>query len=183
MALSQPVPATEYWTDGSILEGMFSRALRPEGDFARALRQAGYDRHGVRARYPSSVWRATLEVARAHVHPELTEREAYRRLGGLLADGWLATFTGRLVAVGLPVLGPARALERFPDYFMRARPGVRVTSTREAERAFVLAFEDPWSIPDFTAGFIAGCGVHTGVRAEVDVTLRAPGGFSLRVYW
>lgn len=183
MALPQPAAATEYWTDASILEGMFSRALEPTGDFARALRQAGFDRRSVRARYPSSVWRATLEVARAHVHPELPEPDAYRRLGERLADGWLSTFTGRLVAVGLPLLGPAGALARFPDYFMSARPGVRVRSAAEGARRWAVDFEDPWSIPDFTAGFIAGCGVHTGVRAAVDVTARAPEGFSLRVTW
>jgi uncharacterized protein (TIGR02265 family) len=175
--------APEPTTDASAFEGMFQRALQPQGAFAEALRQAGYDAAAPRARYPSHVWRACLEVARRHVYPELPTERGYRELGLRFVEGFFSTLTGRLIGIAVAMMSPERVLLRLHHYWSIARTGVDFTLTEEAQGRWRVAVRDTHPQADYMAAVMEAALRKTGAEVRVDVMSTRPEGFEVLVHW
>ncbi len=179
-----PPPAARSMTHHAVFEGMFHRALHPTGAFAEALRGAGYDLERPLPRYPTHVWHACLEVARRHAFGELPEAEGYRRMGHRFIEGWFETIIGRLIAVGLPLLGPERSLQRMPRSWSAAQPDLKMDLRKVAERHWLVTLREHGVLPDFCAGILEASARRAGVpKLSVTVSERGPEHCVLDVRW
>ncbi len=124
-----------------------------------------------------------MAVARRHFFPGQTQQQAERLLGRLFIQGYLDTMVGRVAGSLLPVLGPARMLERTQRHFALARPDIRVTVQVVGETERRLLFEDAEPLPDFAAGCVEVALERIRTRAEVTVEDRQATSYVLRVRW
>ncbi len=172
------------FTQGSFFEGLFIRSLQASGAFADALRDCGFDPSQPRALYSIEVWNAALEVAWRHRYPTLDREAAYRELGRQLCHGFLQTWAGKVVDMGLPLLGPERLLARVPDllaldtyrYDVKVRP-------LDWHHYRVFFRNDPDAKPDLIAGLFEAGLRRTGIQPIVTVTMRAGPDFDLELRW
>jgi uncharacterized protein (TIGR02265 family) len=163
-------PPQESVTESSVFEGLFVRAVQPQGAFAAELRAAGYDLAKPLPRYPTHVWHACLDVARKHVFPALPEEEAEQRLGVMFAEGIFQTLVGKVLTVGMPLLGPAGTLKRLPRLWAGAQPNLQVVSQPEGERHWRVELREAGMRAYFCAGLISALGRHAGageIRTKV----------------
>lgn len=175
--------SAEAMTEYSVFEGMFVRALRPEGGFAEELKRAGYDVERPQLRYPTTVWKQAVNIARRHVYPALPTEEADRALGRRFVEGFFNTIAGKFVQVAIPFVGPAGTLKRLPKYYKAARSHVRIEVIQEAPTRFRVVYVDPFPLPDFVAGMIEGTTRFLAAHPLVDVLQRSACGFELLVRW
>lgn len=97
------------------VEALFVRALGANlSSLARRrLREAGLDlEKPLAVSYPLDDWKTFVHVASGALYPHLTPVEAHWWMGIHFLEGYLQTFTGRIVAELAPALGPRRMLER-----------------------------------------------------------------------
>ncbi len=167
----------------SAFEGLFVRALPPEPAFHADLKAMGVDVERLLPQYPVKVWNEAVAVARRHFFPGHTVQQADWQLGRLFIQGFLDTLAGRVAGAILPVVGPARMLERTQRSFAMARSNFRVTVQVVGETERRLLFEDMSPQPEFTGGIIEAGLERTWVRAEVTVEDRQATSFLLRVRW
>jgi len=172
-------------TDNSAFEGMFARALKPTGQFLEELKAVGYDPAKPQIRYPSSVWSASLEVARRHCFASLARDEGMRALGRRFVEGWFETIAGRFMAAAMPLVGTAGVINRLPRYWATVRKDTKVEVHREDERRWRIVYRDAHLNPEFCAGIIQAAGKHTksthDVQLDVKIPVRTAEGFELLV--
>jgi uncharacterized protein (TIGR02265 family) len=138
----------------------------------------------LQSNYPIEVWNEALEVARKHRFAHLEREAAYRELGRQLAHGFTRTLVGKVVDVRLPLLGPARFVQRIPSLSRLASFEYQVQVEPLGERRFRVSYrEDPDAKPDFMAGLFEVGLRKTGVEPQVTVTRREPKGFDLEMRW
>jgi uncharacterized protein (TIGR02265 family) len=177
-------PAEEGTTDLDVFDALFARALQPTGDFARALKEAGWDPQQRRARYPMSVWRACVLVACRHAYPELPEAEALWHLGRRFVGHYLQTVAGQLVAVGLPLLGPERGLKYLPRAVAAVQPRLKLVISKLGPRHWRLAVREPDPLPGFGAAIVHEALVVAGAREpQVTVAAHDATGWTLEARW
>ena len=168
---------------GSMFEGLFVRALPPEPAFHADLKAVGVDVERLLPQYPMRVWLEALAVARRHYFPGHTQQQADRLLGRLFVQGFLDTLAGRVAGALLPMVGPARMLDRAERNISIGRPDIRVTVQVVGETERLLLFEDAAPLPDFAAGSIAVGLERARAQAEVTVEDRQATSYVLRVRW
>ncbi|MCY1080878.1 DUF2378 family protein [Archangium lansingense] len=171
-------------TQGSFFEGLFVHSLKASGPFADALRECGYDPRHPKAIYPIEVWNAALEVAWRHCYPGMAREAAYREMGRQLGLGFLRTWMGKVVDMGLPMLGPDRLMARVPSLLALDTFRYDVKVLPLGQRQYRVSIrKDPDAKPDLIAGLLdAGLG-RTGVRATTTVTMRNGQDFDVDVSW
>jgi uncharacterized protein (TIGR02265 family) len=155
--------------------------LKPAGSFAEELRAAGYDLTRPRLKYPTRIWRECLEIAVRHAHPGKLHADAMRLLGHAFIEGFFDTIMGRLVSVALPLLGPERITQKFPQYWEATRPGVKIETIVENPNRHRLCFRDPHPMPDFVAGIIEAALRRAGKKIRVEVGARSAISFDIIV--
>jgi uncharacterized protein (TIGR02265 family) len=181
-AVAARAPAIIY-TAGNMFEGLFVRGLPPEPSFHADLKAVGVDVERLLPRYPIKVWLDAIAVARRHFFPGHTQQQADWQLGRLFTQGFLDTLIGRAVGAVLPMLGPARMLERSQRNISVGRPDIRVTIQVVGETERCLLFEDAEPLPDFGAG-CTEAGLERGrAKAQVTVEDRQATSYVLRVRW
>jgi uncharacterized protein (TIGR02265 family) len=173
---SLPVPRRNF-------EGLFGHVLRPQGAFAEALREVGYEPRELRDGYPLAVWRAALRVAREHAYPERSEAQAYRELGRQTIQGLSHTLVGRVFALAAPLLGPSRCAAKLPTYLRSSREDMRVEAHALGSRLWEVKIHDPDPLPEFVAGSVEGVLHLTRVLPRVEVELEGPHDYRLSVSW
>lgn len=166
-----------------VLEGLFCRALRPQGAFREELRRVGFDPDALQPAYTPGTWDAALSVAARHVHPGLPREEALEQLGEAFIDGWFQTLTGRLVGVAAPVLGPDGALKWLSRLWEVGAPGTEVASWREAPGDWRFTVRHPSPQPRFDLGLVRAGLRRAGVKATVELLERDAEGYCARVRW
>jgi uncharacterized protein (TIGR02265 family) len=175
--------AREPTTQGSAVEGMFVRALQPTGAFADELRKVGVDVTRLEPLYPTRVWQASLEVARRHTAARLPESEGYRQLGRKFIGGFFDTLVGKMIAIGLPILGPDKMLQRLARTWASAQPDLEVKTVQHAEHDWSITLGGPNISADFCAGILEGGLSRTSVKPEVVVLERSSRHCVLQVRW
>jgi uncharacterized protein (TIGR02265 family) len=99
-----------------MFEGLYDRVLKPTGEFARALREAGYDPAQPRTEYPITVWIACLEVSIATLHPTERPERGVWLLGRRFIEGYLETIIGKLIGASFPFLSAASFVKKVPRF-------------------------------------------------------------------
>ncbi len=168
-------------TDNSIFEALFQRALKVDQKFAEDLRRIGYDPVRPEPKYPTVVFERALDVAHRHAFPGLSPQEADWRLGGLLSENWFETLLGKVVAVGLPLLGAERVVATLPRRFkMGADVGCAVEKL--GDRHWVVKLEDG-TRPELVAGALEAALKRTRVAPTLRVEGRGAQGCSIVITW
>ncbi|QSQ24596.1 DUF2378 family protein [Pyxidicoccus parkwayensis] len=174
---------TSLRVPASMVEGLFVRALPADPDFHAALRAVGVDVEKLLPHYPVEVWQEAMAVARQHFHAGQPRPQADWQLGRAFARGFLETLVGRVIAVTLPMLGPARLVERIPRHLTMGRADMRATVEPLGERERQVRIEARHPLPDFMAGCIELMMERTKVKPQVEVLERAQTSYTLRVRW
>src|ERR1043165_6540634 len=117
--------------EAALFEGLFVRAVQPGGAFAAELRSAGCDLERIQPRYPVTVWRKALGIARRHLYADRPEEPGYRALGHRFIDGYFETIIGKIVSVPLGLMSPERVIQRIPRVWKTARNDVRIDPPRQ----------------------------------------------------
>lgn len=155
--------------DGSVLEGLYLRVLKPEGEFKAQLRAAGFDADRPEARYPEEVFARTLKIAAAQSFGREDPLMAYRRLGHALIEGYFVTILGRVTAAMLPVLGVAGALKRIGRLWTVPQPGMVISAKPEEAGRWTITFSNESMTADLVAGIVEAAlrRIDATVNAEV----------------
>ena len=179
-----PRLATQPRIPSSVFEGLFVRGLEPNSQLARALGAEGYDPRCPEIDYPVQVWKRCVALARDLAYGELSDADAYRILGRKLTQGFADTLVGRVAAVALPMIGPARVVERLPRYLaMMGRPDLEVQLVSVGERARRITIPDTHNRPEFIAGALEVALERAHVQPIISVEDRSHLGFRLLVRW
>jgi uncharacterized protein (TIGR02265 family) len=169
--------------EASTFEGMFQRALQPSEALAAELRAVGFDLKRIEPRYTTQVWHNSLDVARRHLLPGMSQQDGYRELGRLFIEGFFQTIIGKLISAPLPLMGPGPAIKRLPKLWNTGRKDIEVHPVEEGERRWRVLFRNPYALPDFAAGMVEGAGKYTGEALKVTVDVRTETGFELLITW
>lgn len=168
----------------SVMEGLFVRGLRAEGRLAEGLLSLGYDMKKPDLDYSVLTWQRCVNLARQELYGQMSDEEAYRLLGRKLVLGFMETLVGRVASVAMPMIGPARVIDRLPRYLaMMGRGEVEVTITPVGERARRVHLPDRYNRPDFLAGCLEVSLEHANARPIVTVEERTPDGYRLLLRW
>lgn len=168
----------------SVFEGLFVRGMAPHEGLSRALGLEGYDPRCPEMSYPVMVWKRCVDKARQLVYGPHGDAEAYRQLGRKLTEGFAETLVGRVAVVALPMIGPARVLERLPRFLaMMGRPDLEVKLVLLGERTRSITLADQYNRPEFIAGALEVALERAHARPILDVDDRSPLGFRLLVRW
>jgi uncharacterized protein (TIGR02265 family) len=173
--------ASAAYVEGSILESLFQRALRPTGAFAEDLRKAGYDVDRPEPRYPLEVLSRTLAVACRHAYPGKTEPEALHALGLRFGAAFYETIIGKVIGATMPMLGPDRIIQSLPKR-MKVGTDDPCTVERVSERSWRIRV-GPSIIPHFAAGAVDATLRHARVQSNVTVEGRDSRGATLLASW
>ncbi|MFE8604976.1 DUF2378 family protein [Archangium violaceum] len=156
------------------VEALFVRALGANlSSFARRrLREAGLDlEKSLEVSYPLDEWKTFVHVASGALYPHLQPVEAHWWMGIHFMEGYLQTFTGRVVAELAPALGPRRMLERIGQDLRSGNNFSEVELVGHSPRHCELWMNDVLDdVPSFAAGFILRAQQLAGARGvHVDV--------------
>ena len=169
----------------SVMEGLFVRGLHADGKLAEGLLSLGYDIRKPELNYPVLTYQRCVNLARQELFSHLSDEEAYRLLGRKLITGFLETLVGRVVAVAMPMIGPARVVDRLPRYLaMMGRTDLEVTMTPVTERSRRIYLPDRYNRPEFLAGGLeVGLEQANAPQALVTVEERSLEGYRLFLRW
>ncbi len=173
----------ESMSEGSLFEALFERVLKPTGAFADELRRIGYDPAKTLAKYPTRVWLEAVEIACRFAFPGLARPQAMRRVGRTVVEGFLGTLVGKVIGVGIPLIGPERAIMRLPTYISAGRKDLEIEVTMEAKRRARVVVVDAFAVPEFMAGVIEAGMEKAGVTAKVEIVEVALPRYQLGVSW
>lgn len=171
------------YIQGSTVEGLFARALKPTGEFAEELKRVGVDVQRLEPTYPLTAWYAALRIARRRVAGHLPEDQAFRLLGDKLIVGFFDTLVGKMVSVGMPLLGPDQTLQRIARMWRTGQPSLSMETVKEAEGRWRLTLHQVGVIPDFCAGIMQSGLARTGVQVTVTVLSRGQDTCVLQASW
>ena len=168
----------------SVMEGLFVRGLKAEGRLAERLLSYGYDIKKPEVSYSVLTYQRCVNAARHEMYGHLGDEEAYRILGRKMIDGFLETLVGKVIAVAMPMIGPARVLERLPRYCaMMGRGEMEVRITPAGETARRIYFGDIYNRPEFLAGALEVGLERAHVKPTITVEERTSEGYRLFVRW
>ncbi len=167
-----------------VFECLFLKGLNADGALAGLLRAEGVDVHSLEREYPIRVLNRCVDVTCAHLYPDLPIEDARLRLGRSFVQGFVQTLMGRVVAAGLPMLGPVRYLKRFPDHVLLDDSPLKVALVQLGERTFRMEFRNDFQV---MSGFMSGVLLEwlKLARAEATITSErhSPMSFDLHITW
>lgn len=176
--------ASEPMTRAMLFESLFIHGLKAEGALVEVLRAEGVDLRALKLEYPMRVFNRCVDRAGAHVYPGLPAEAARRQLGRVFIQGFAQTLLGKVVAVGMPLLGPVRYLKRFQDHLHMDSSPLRVTPVQVGERAFRMEFRNGVeATPDFMAGLLEEGLRYTRTEARIVPERLGPMSFDLHITW
>ncbi|MFP2907598.1 DUF2378 family protein [Pyxidicoccus sp. 3LFB2] len=175
---------SEPMTRANVFEDLYLRGLHADGALANLLRAEGVELRSLDAEYPIRVVNRCLDVTCEYLYPDLPIEDARLRLGRIFVQGFVQTLMGRVVAAGLPMLGPVRYLKRFPDHVLMDGSPLRVTLVELGERTFRMEFRNEFQVQ---SGFMSGVLLEwlKLARAEATITTErhSPMSFDLHITW
>jgi uncharacterized protein (TIGR02265 family) len=160
--------------DSTLFEAMFVRTLTPTGAFAEELRTIGFDLAQMQPKYPASLWRRCVEVARRHTYPGLSKEEGMRQLGRDFMKGYYGTLLGKVVSAAMPLIGLERTLNRLERMWKASQPTAELTIEKEAPGQWRLEVREPGILPEFSAGILEGGAQPIGVPVSVEIIEHSP---------
>jgi uncharacterized protein (TIGR02265 family) len=150
-----------------MFEAVFDWSLQPTGAFADALVDVGYVASRPELNYPSTTWRAALEVARRFAFADCADDAAWLELGRACSRGWFHTPLGPVFTEILPVLPPRAFFSRLEAYARLGRTDTRVTVLELLGDRVSFRHEDPVGVDmHFTQGALEHPLKVMGLRFE-----------------
>jgi uncharacterized protein (TIGR02265 family) len=168
---------------GTVFEGLFIRGLRADEGLKAKLLPLGVNLDQLETSYPTELYVQAVRVAREHLHPDLPPAEGMRSLGRFFARGFLETIVGKVISIGLPMLGPAKAMANFPRYASHGGKAATMTLHELGPTRRRLTVDDAYPMPDFVAGIIEVGLEKTRTRVKVVVEKSTPRGYELLISW
>lgn len=176
--------AAEPMTSTLIFDNLFVRALGAKEGLHEVLLREGFDPAHMREEYPLRVLNACVDAASLHLWPDLPVEEGRRELGRLFARAWLQTVLGRVVALAVSLLGPARYLNLFPEHLKMDITRIQAVPVPVGARAVRMEFhEHPGSTPHFMAGMLEEGLRLTCVEPVIELEELGPRSFNLHIRW
>lgn len=166
-----------------VFEGLFAAGVEPTPALLEELKAAGYDRSAPRPAYPVQTWRATVEITRRHVLPELGEDEGRFELGRRFLAGFARTPVGWVLARVAPLFGVDRTIQAVPRYLRAVRKHMQVELVLVEEKTWRLFAEDPMPMPHFIGGCMQGILDIFSITGTITVSNVRPTGFELLITW
>lgn len=133
----------------SLFENLFDRRLEPMGAFANALADVGYVASQPSTSYPTTTWKRCLEVARRLHFGELTDDEAYRRLGRETTEGFFSSPIGPIFTEIIPLISMRSFFARLENYTRIGRSDVNLEFLELLEDRFRVRTIDPIGVHQF----------------------------------
>ncbi|MDP1827411.1 MAG: DUF2378 family protein [Archangium sp.] len=169
----------------AMFEGLYMRALQPEGAFKDRLREKGFDLDRQQVSYPMSVWSDCLDVTADELYPGRPRAESWQRIGRQFIDGYFSTLVGRMIAAMLPFLSAKAFLGRVPRFITTGLQGAVVKLEWVDEQHATLTIGGVHELSGaFMAGVLEGSFARmrvsgakieaqplTGIDSEIRVTL------------
>lgn len=170
----------KFSMDGSVVEGLFVRELKPTGAFKEALKRIGLDTERLDAKYSEETFKNAIDVAAAHAYPGLSVFDAHFKLGERLIAGYFSTILGRVTAGIIPVIGVKRTIGRVSQLWTVPQPGMRISST-ETPTEWLLNFQNTAMSADLVAGIVQAALRRADPKIMAKVVMRAPGSGQISV--
>lgn len=166
-------------TDASLFEALL-RLYRPDAALDAQLKAAGVDLDHLARKYRPEQWATAVGLYTRALYPD----GDVRRFGRDFAAAFGDTLTGTLVKATLPLIGPARLLERWPLFVRIGRPDVVLTVKRVGPNAFEIHSVDPVRIPAaFNLGLLDYVFETMKVRATLTLAHDADGEARVHCSW
>ncbi len=169
--------------DNALFEGLFVRALEVSGPLTNELARLGYDVKRPQPGYPASVLVACLGAAHRALAPDRDESEALRQFGTRFVEGFRQTILGRVATTALPILGPARFLQKLPGRFRSIRHDATATVESTGARSARLVFTDPVQLGPFFAGVVESALRLSGAASPRVEVIPSATGYVLMATW
>ena len=151
---------------------------------AEDLKAIGFDPANLQPDYSEVVFVDSLSVAARHLFPKFSREESFRELGRQFGDEYLKTVVGRVIAAGLPLIGPNRAISRIPRYASYGGSYFTADARMEEEGHWQVIFDGTSrEMGPFTAGWIETGLRRTGIEPRVTNTDSGPDGYIIDVRW
>lgn len=170
-----------------LFESLFVHGLKLHeqgGPLYEDLKRLGFDARRLETSYPLSVLNACVDHAARALHPDLPVQKGRWELGRVTVRGMLDTMVGKVLSVGLGLLGPTRYLKKYPDYLKMENLPYTCKVVPVEERLYRLEFEKvPEIHPEFTAGMIEEGVRFTKAEPTVRLVEHSPTRFDLDVRW
>lgn len=167
--------------DGSVIEGLFVRALKVDGALADELRSIGIDVRHLKPRYSRNDFRRGLDVAGKKLFPDKLSADADRELGRLFTQGFLSTIVGSVMGAALSVLSPERFIQRLPKTLSLSSKEITAVAIEQAPRHWIVESSRPGAA-DFTAGAVEVWMKRMRLDAAITVTTLGEG-YRLTFRW
>jgi uncharacterized protein (TIGR02265 family) len=125
--------------------------------------------------YPSDDWQKAVDAIARSLHPELTMGEAQRKLGESTVYGFEQTVLGKAMVALSRIIGPRRALHRFPMMSRSSNNFSRMEARELAPSDFELVCDPYVGWPEYVQGCIrAVIDVCGGKDPRVDLVSHSP---------
>jgi uncharacterized protein (TIGR02265 family) len=167
-----------------VFDGLFAAegcALTPA--LREDLKAIGFDPDSSVDGFPVETWRASVDVVRRHVLPEVEREAALVQLGRRFAAGFGRTPVGWVLRGVAPLFGPDRTLLAVPRYLHTVRRSMKVAVHAEGQGRYRLVAEDPSSDPPFIGGCLLGILDIFGLDGRMRVVNARSGGFEIELEW
>jgi uncharacterized protein (TIGR02265 family) len=149
------VSGSERRTNGTSVNELL-KSLAPEGDFAEAVRKAGYDSRHPAEEYSFPVFLKILDLLRLHLYPSLPPSEGYRKLGRrTLANHFEAGIGSRIGAKALPIMGPDGFIKNYAKFANTRNSSLVAEASKKGDKHWHLSLGGTGGVPgDYFAGAI-----------------------------
>jgi uncharacterized protein (TIGR02265 family) len=181
---TDPTTAAAVLIDGSMVEGLFVRALKLSGPVVVELKRLGIDLDHLEPKYPRATFHSALELVARQVYPLLTREKAIYELGRQSVEGFLDTLLGKVISTAVLLGGPDRVVEKMPKH---ARTGDakydRIKVQKVGDAHWRADVNDPAAIPEYFAGMTSAWLRRAGVAPGIELAPTGPGAFSMVIRW
>ena len=181
---AEPLPEVGI-TEGLVFEALFLRGLDTPPELRRALSGIGVDLDQLAPRYPSTLWIASIDLARSYLYPHASSSEAAEReLGRKFMAGFFRTVTGRVLAAVLPFMTISSVAQRLPRYYRMGRNDFVMDVEEVGPREVRIHVADPATArPWFFAGMTEAGLERVGAPFRLEMMPRDTWRFEVSLSW
>jgi len=175
--------------DQSVPRRTFEALFRPEGipvtgALKAELKALGVDLDALATHYPLSLLRQSMDLARRHAFPTLSEADGLRAVGRAFVSGFKQTPVGWVFRSMAPLFGPDRTIFTLPRYLSSVREDLPLSIVATGERRYLLSSQEQDARAHFLAGCLEAvletCGAKTSF---VTVATESADGFTIELGW
>lgn len=128
-------------------------SVKATGDFAEALRKAGYDPLNPADNYPPAVFIHLVDLVRRHLFPDLSPQESWRQMGRRQLLNYFGKGIGRLMGLAFSFLRPEQLIKNTEHSRRAGNNFMKVAAIQEGDRRWRVTYSNTAGFPaDYVAG-------------------------------